>query len=158
MPRHDLDTPIRLPLLDSLMDDDPESGADPPTSPRALHKRYRGSVRRDLQNLLNSRQRCRSWSKDLEELTRSTLDYGVPDVAGANFASQDRRNAFMESLAGVIRNNDPRFQSVKVVPLENTDPLDRTLRFRIEATIRVEAGPETTVFDFQLEPVSRHFE
>ena len=60
-------------------------------------------------------------------------------------------------LAAAIRKHDPRFQSVAIVPLDNTDPQDRTLRFRIEATLRVETGPETAVFSFQMEPVSRRF-
>jgi type VI secretion system protein ImpF len=154
----DEEQPLRAPLLPALLDDDPDSTSDPRSSFRAQVQRLKESVRRDLQDLLNTRQRCRSWPRELGELERSVLDYGVVDVTGANLASADRRSAFLAQLAAAIQRHDARFQSVVVSPLDNSDPQDRTLRFRIEAVLRVETGAETAVFDFQLEPVSRRVE
>ncbi len=37
-------------------------------------------------------------------------------------------------------------------PLTGAEPLDRTLRFRIEALLRVEPAPEPVAFDSTLEP------
>jgi len=127
-------------------------------SAQARMRRVKESVRRDLQDLLNTRQRCQGWSPELEQLEESVFDYGVPDITGANLSSQDRRSAFLRELEGVIRRHDPRFIAVKVQSVESADPFDRVLRFRINATLRVESGPEQAVFDFRLEPVSRHFE
>jgi type VI secretion system protein ImpF len=144
----------RLPLIDALQR---EEGTARESSQARL-RRIKESVRRDLQDLLNTRQRCQGWSPGLEHLERSVFDYGVPDITGANLSSQNSRAAYLRDLEGVIRRHDPRFTSVKVEAVESPDPLDRVLRFRIEATLRVETGPEQTVFDFRLEPVSRHFE
>ena len=158
MPPSDRNESIRTPLLQALMDDDPESTSDPRLSPKAQAKRIRESVRDDIQQLLNTRERCVSWPKELSELRRSVLAYGVPDVTGANLASTEKRATFLEGLADALRRQEPRLQRLKLSSLENSDPLDRTLRFRLEAAVRVEAGPEAAVFDFQLEPVTQHFE
>jgi type VI secretion system protein ImpF len=157
MPDDD-DLNIRLPLLAALIDDDPDTTTESRQSFRTQARQIKETVRRDLQDLLNTRQRALSWSKELAELDRSVLDYGIVDVTGANLASNERRNAFLAQIAAAIRKHDPRFQSVVITPTDNSDPQDRTLRFRIEATLRVETGPETAIFNFQLEPVSRRFE
>lgn len=157
MPDDD-DLNIRLPLLAALIDDDPDTTTESRQSFRTQARQIKETVRRDLQDLLNTRQRALSWPKELTELDRSVLDYGIVDVTGANLASNERRNAFLAQIAAAIRKHDPRFQSVVITPTDNSDPQDRTLRFRIEATLRVETGPETAIFNFQLEPVSRRFE
>lgn len=149
---------LRQPLLSALTDDDPESLLELKPSPKQQAKALRESVRLDLQNLLNTRQRCLSWPKEFSELDRSVLDYGIPDLTGANLSTASRRNAFLQQLAGVIQRHDARFHTVKIEPLDNADPHDRTLRFRIEATLRVETETETAIFDFQMEPVSRQME
>ena len=41
--------------------------------------------------------------------------------------------------------------------LDNIDPEDRTLRFRIEALMYADPAPEPIVLDSVLEPVSRNF-
>ncbi|MCC6785178.1 MAG: type VI secretion system baseplate subunit TssE [Planctomycetes bacterium] len=157
MPDDD-DLNIRLPLLAALIDDDPDTTTESRQSFRTQARQIKETVRRDLQDLLNTRQRALSWPKEFTELDRSVLDYGIVDVTGANLASNERRNAFLAQIAAAIRKHDPRFQSVVITPTDNSDPQDRTLRFRIEATLRVETGPETAIFNFQLEPVSRRFE
>jgi len=157
MARDDQEALIRLPLLPALLDDEPDSAREARPSARAQARRFRESVRRDLQDLLNTRQRCLGWPKELTELDRSVLDYGVPDLTGANLSSPEKRNAFLAGLGDAIRRHDARFRTITVTSLDNSDPHDRTLRFRIEATLRVETGHETAVFDFQLEPVTRHF-
>ena len=158
MARPDPGSTIRLSLLDDLLDDEPESSRDPQRSEAMLTRQLRDSVRRDLQNLLNTRQRCLSWPRELSELNGSVINYGIPDITGANLAAKQAREDFLDSLSGLIRSNDPRFKSVKTIAIENSDPLDRTLRFRIEAILRVETGAETVTFDFELEPVRRNFE
>jgi type VI secretion system protein ImpF len=38
--------------------------------------------------------------------------------------------------------------------LDNAEPLDRTLRFRIDATLYAEPAPEPVVFDSSLQPAT----
>ena len=57
-------------------------------------------------------------------------------------------------MAETIRRFEPRFQQVDVKMLENFDPLDRTLRFRIDALLRAEPAPEPVVFDSSMQPAT----
>jgi type VI secretion system protein ImpF len=155
MARPDLDQPLVLSLLDRLIDDNPDQSRDPPKS-RGQHLReLRDSVRRDLENLLNARQRCRSWPEGCDELELSAVNYGIPDFTGADLASAERRDEFRGTIEDVIRRYEPRFVSVNVILLDNSEPTDRTLRFRIEALIYADPAPEPLVFDSYLEPASR---
>ncbi len=70
---------------------------------------------------------------------------------------KDRR-AFARLLQTVIREHEPRFKSVKVQLLDNAEPLDRTLRFRIDALLYAEPAPEPVAFDSTLKPISGNFE
>ena len=117
--------------------------------------RIRESVRQDLQDLLNTRQRSLSCPPEFEELRRSVFEYGIVDLSGANLASTERRESFLLEMRRVIAAMDPRLVDVQVTSLDNSDSEDRTLRFRIQATLRMESETETTSFDFRMEPVSR---
>lgn len=158
MGQDDSESIRRLPLVYALTDDAPEESTEIMPNARTMSRRFRETVRQDLQDLLNTRERCISWRKELAQLSKSVFDYGVADVTGSNLASADQRQAFLDELGQTIRRNDPRFQSLSIHSLDNSDPYDRTLRFRIDARIAVDTGQDTAVFDFQLEPVSRHFE
>jgi type VI secretion system protein ImpF len=112
------------------------------------------SVRRDLENLLNTRQRCVPPSPELTELRQALVNYGIPDFSGLNMGASKGREQFCQILQNVIRQYEPRFKRVKVELLPNPEGLDRTLRFRIEALLRVDPAPEPVVFDSALEPTT----
>lgn len=154
----DGETPIRPSLMEALIDEDPDHSEDRPVTARERLRVLRERLREDLESLLNTRQRATSIPEDLRELSRSVFDYGVPDLSGADLASKELRDAFLDELARRIRAHDSRFHSVHVESLETDDPHDRTLRLRIEAVLRLESRREDVKFDFRLEPVSRHFE
>jgi type VI secretion system protein ImpF len=154
----DDDIKIRQPLLYALIDEDPDSASEARRPLRTQLEQVREAVRLDLQHLLNTRRRCRSWPRELAELEDSVLGYGVADVTGINLASAERRVKFLRQIGADIQRLDARFRDVVVSPVDNSDPHDRTLRFRVEATLRIETGQETAVFDFHMEPVSRRFE
>ena len=145
-------------LLDRLLDDNPgvekEASITPQQSLRNLHQ----SVRRDLEALLNTRRRCGSYPMQLKELDKSLVNYGIPDFTGANLSSPDSRSEFVAVIESVIRRYEPRFKSVRATLLDNVEPLDRTLRFRIDAVVYAEPAPESLVFDSSLEPVTGNVE
>ena len=155
---YDGEVGIRPSLIDSLTDLDPDRTEERPSASRESARKLRDSLRRDLENLLNTRERCLSLPEDLRELDRSVYSYGVEDLSGADLASKETRENFLQHLGQRIRAHDPRFHSVKVESLEGDDPHDRTLRLRIEALVKLDGGREDVRFDFRLEPVSRQFE
>lgn len=148
------DQPLVPSVLDRLLDDDPSVRTEPPKSRTQVLRELKLSVRRDLENLLNTRRSCTSWPEHLTELEHSLANYGLPDIAGLDLARARHRQELQRLLESIIRRNEPRFKSVRVQMLENANPLDRTLRFRIDALLHAEPAPEPVVFDSAFEPVT----
>ncbi|GAB4182763.1 MAG: type VI secretion system baseplate subunit TssE [Thalassobaculales bacterium] len=156
--RLDPDQPLLPSVFDRLIDENPEAAVDPPRSRGQHLAELRASVRRDLENLINTRYRVRGYPRDLEALEVSLVNYGVPDMTSASLATAQQREAFCREIERVIRRFEPRFQHVSVASLTNADQTDRTLRLRIEALIYADPAPEPMVFDSVLDPNLRGFQ
>ena len=144
-------------LLDRLRDDDPENTREVPRAGYQVLRDLHDSVRRDLENLLNTRQRCLAWPEASTLFEQSVVAYGIPDLTGENLASQDSRTSFLRSIEEAIRRFEPRFQTVKVSPVLD-EVGGRTIHFRIDALLHADPVPEKLVFDSSLEPTTRTFE
>jgi len=155
MVRIDKKKNLRPSILDRLLDNEPLSSIDSNTNNYHKIKELRYSVRRDLENLLNTRYRIIEPAEEYTELELSLLNYGLPDLATINMSDIDKKKKFLEDFEAILRDYEPRFRTIKVSFLENTDILDRTLRFRIDATLYADPYPEVIVFDSVLEPVTR---
>jgi type VI secretion system protein ImpF len=155
MARISLDQPLLPSVFDRLLDADPGTKREAPKSRGQHLAEMRRAVRRDLEALLNTRQRCVSWPGDLRELDRSLISYGIKDFASLNLGTDAEREAFCGDVEEVIRRNEPRFVSVSVTLLKNQDAVDRTMRFRIEALMYADPAPEAIVFDSFVDPAAR---
>lgn len=151
------DQPLVPSVLDRLLDDDPGNTQEAPRSRHQVLRDLKQSVRRDLENLLNTRWRCVAWPPNLEEVDLSLVNYGIPDFTGINMAAPSERERLRQIIERIVRKFEPRFKSVKVKLLDNVDDSDRTLRFRIDALLYAEPAPEPVVFDSQLEPTTNDF-
>lgn len=149
---------LRASVLDRLFDDEPHLKSETEKSRHQRLKELRHSVRRDLENLLNTRFRVVSPGSEFSELQTSILNYGLPDLATVNIIDIDRKREFIQNLERVLKIYEPRFKTVKVSHQDNKDNTDRTLRFRIDATLYADPAPEIVVFDSILEPASRSVE
>ena len=98
----------------------------------------RKSVQDDLENLLNTRCRCLDLPKDLTQLDHSLMNYGLPDYTGLSSGVEGARERMRNELRKVIERCEPRLKRVRVHLLTNSEPLDRRLRFRIEAELLAE--------------------
>ena len=155
MARVDTKKKLRPSILDRLIDNDPNNNVEIDRDQHQKLKDLRDSVRRDLVNLLNTRFRMVEPDDELVEVRKSLLNYGLPDLATVNISDKVKRKEFIDHLETVLIDFEPRFKSVKVNYMENSDSLDRTLRFRIDAILYADPSPEMVVFDSILEPVSR---
>ncbi len=155
MARVDKKKKLRPSILDRLLDNDPANTMEADKDQHQKLKELRTSVRRDLENLLNTRLRIVEPAEEYHELKKSLLNYGLPDLATVNISDKARKKEFIEQLETLLIEYEPRFKSVNVNYLENSDSQDRTLRFRIDATLYADPSPEVVVFDSVLEPVSR---
>lgn len=146
---------LRPSILDRLMDDEPHIQIEQDKNRNQYLRELRNSVKRDLESLLNTRFRMQSPPDDLKEVGFSILNYGLPDLATVNIADIEKKRAFTKNLEKTLRTFEPRFKSVKVIHIDNKDNTDRTLRFRIDATLHADPAPELIIFDSVLDPVFR---
>lgn len=158
MARIRAEQPLVPSVLDRLIDEQPTATREAPKTRNQVLRELKRSLRRDLENLLNTRWRCTTWPQNLEELELSLVNYGIPDITAADLGSARNRAEFRQVVETVIRQFEPRFKSVKVEMLDNVETLDRTLRFRIDALLYAEPAPEPVLFDSALQPATGNVE
>lgn len=153
--------PSRRPLvpsvLDRLIDDNPESQREDPRQRYQIIRDMKESLQRDLEQLLNTRWRCKQWPPDLSELRVSLVNYGIPDFTGIQFSSAERQEELRDVIESVLRNYEPRLSEIDVEIETDFDAQDRSCRFRIDALLMVDPAPEPVSFDTTLEPVTGDF-
>jgi type VI secretion system protein ImpF len=146
----------QLPLLDRLIDAEPSEQSDRPLSVTAAMDVLRVSICNDLEELLNTRRRWRSWDPQLAELDRSLVGFGLPDFASGAFSDPRRREELRLLIEACIRRFEPRIVSLKVTLVESADKVSGTLRLRIDALLRAEPAPEPIAFDTVVDLVTKN--
>jgi type VI secretion system protein ImpF len=146
---------IRPSILDRLIDNDPTSSQDQDKSRVQYLRDLRNSVKRDLENLMNTRFRMQTPPEQFGQLEKSLLNYGLPDLATVNIADVEKKRQFIKNLEATLATYEPRFKTIKVIHIDNKEAGDRTLRFRIDATLYADPAPEVIIFDSVLDPVFR---
>lgn len=132
-------------LLDRLIDRDDER--------RPLVATIREGLRRDMEAMLNSRRWMTSWPRELEELDRSLINYGLDDLVNESLSSSEFVDRFVEQVELLVRRLEPRIGRFEVMVLPNKDELDRTLRFRISGTVMLDGERQELMFDSHVDPV-----
>jgi type VI secretion system protein ImpF len=139
--------PVQAPLLDRLMDDEPERAVDRPVSPAETVARLRRAVHRDLEALLNARRPWHSVPEKLAGLRLSPLGYGMPDFTAGAYNDRQQREVLRLEIEQTIRRFEPRLAQVQVRLSDQETPLRATLRLSIDALLRTHPAPEPIVFD-----------
>ncbi len=155
--RNEVERTVRPSLLDRLMDDEPGIAADPALTWAQSVERYKVSVLRDLEWLLNTRRIYVEPPRELEELSRSVYTFGLPDITSLSADAPADRQRLAQRVKEVIRVHEPRLADVRVLLPENQAGPDRLVRFVVEGTLRMEPNPEQVVFDTVLEVASGRF-
>lgn len=145
-------------VLDRLIDNDPQVHQEPPLTRNQLLRDLKLAVRRDLENLLNTRIRCLPWPPELSELKQSVVNYGIPDLTGASLGASKEREEFRRTIQSVILLYEPRLKKLYVSLHDQTAAIDRTIRFHIEAILQAEPAPEPVAFDSTLLLTTGSFE
>ena len=158
MPQTRADQPLAASLLDRLLDDDPSATRELAKTRPQLLRDFKQGVRRDLENLLNTRRYCGLWPPHLEQLERSLVGYGIPDITSTGLGSAADRDEFRGAVENVVRLFEPRLKNVTVEMVDNAEPMDRTLRFRIRAVLLSAPVPEPVVFDSAVQPATGNIE
>jgi len=151
----DNDQKLVMPLLDRLLDDNPQEQRESVRGHHLLIHQLKESVRRDLEDLFNTRQCCIAPPAELHCIQDALHNYGLPDAATLNLSSQKARNEFCRTVEQTILRYEPRIRSAKVQTQSGFDPEDPNIRFRVEATLHALSAEEVIVFDSALNPVTR---
>lgn len=150
------DQPLVPSVLDRLLDDDPGAATEPPRDRVQRLAELKASVRRDLEDLLNTRSRLAAAPAQLKEVASSLATYGLPDLSGAGPATGREREALARQLERAVAGNDPRLTRVEVELVAASD-LSRSLRFQIRAMLKADPAPEPVAFDSVLEAATGTF-
>ncbi len=139
------------PLLPSVLD----RLIDPDSAGTAARRGYgvnqmTDAVRRDLTDLLNTRQSDQGIAPEFDELLHSIFGFGLPDLTSLNAVSPQQRAAIGQLLETIIGRFEPRLRDVRATVLDPGDSLDRTIRFRIDARLCMDPAP-AVAFDTVLE-------
>jgi type VI secretion system protein ImpF len=153
MPDHDANAPLRLPLLDRLLDDEPKIKSEAPMTRSTSLARLKTAVRRDLENLLNTRRTPDYIPEGSVEILRSVYYYGLPDITSmpANFLYEQTK--LLQSIETAVKTFEARLDGVRVslVPVVGQS---RVLRFVIDGMLRIDPLPEHVVYDASIELTS----
>ena len=153
MPDYDSNAPLRLPLLDRLLDDEPKVKTEAPMSRSTSLARLKTAVRRDLENLLNTRRTPDYIPEGSVEILRSVYYYGLPDITSmpANFLYEQTK--LLQSIETAVKTFEARLDGVRVslVPVAGQS---RVLRFVIDGMLRIDPLPEHVVYDASIELTS----
>jgi type VI secretion system protein ImpF len=144
-------TRAAAPLLDRLMDAQPEQARDRPLAPASTVAQLRNAVRRDVEALLNARRPWRSVPDRFAALRVSPLGYGIPDFTAGAFNDKLQQESLRAEIETTIRRFEPRLAHVQVELTDEPSPLTATLTLRISALLRVDPEPEHVVFDTMLD-------
>lgn len=133
-------------ILDRLIDSEPNLSAEPVQSRFISVRQFTAQVRRDIENLLNTKN-C-AWLTDCEykEVRNSLYFYGLPDFTAQNpgsFAATDR---LRQEIERAIARFEPRLTNVVVVP-EAGEKEEKTVGFKITGLLMVDPAPEPVSFD-----------
>lgn len=152
-------TQLLLPsLLDRLIDNDPGTKIELPKDRAQLLKELKTSVRRDLENLLNTRLPWLEIPGKSRHLQSSLMNYGVQDVAGVVLESSSSLESLRQSMESAIRAFETRFQHVSVqLVLDSSTRHKRIVRFVIDGVLWAEPAPEPVRFDSTLSSISKEF-
>jgi len=143
-------------LLDRLTDDDPEARQESRDRRVLSPARLRECVRRDLTWLFNTANLATVLNLDeLPEVARSTINFGMPDLAGRT-ASSVNVPALEQILRRVIWDFEPRLikNSVRVRIVSDEDKMNHNaMAFEIEAELWAQPLPLRLFFrtDIDLE-------
>ncbi|MCA9064904.1 MAG: type VI secretion system baseplate subunit TssE, partial [Planctomycetaceae bacterium] len=154
------DTPgfsVRVSLLDRLIDEDPFSSQEVPWDEVRKLRIIRQGIKRDLQDLLNTRFRSVGWASELDELDESLLNYGLPDFTSAGLNLAYDPDLLLKVIRRAISVFEPRLTDVRVEAASDSYHIDRTFRFRIDAVLLIEHQRHQIQFDSAIESRTGQF-
>lgn len=159
MSKREIERTVQPSLLDRLTDHDPRSTSEGRVGYLESARQYKAGLQRDLEWLLNTRRIPVSIPEELEEVSRSVYNFGLPDVTSISRDSHEARDRLLRRVEDAIALFEPRLANVRigVVEMEGENHR-RELRFHVEGTLLMDPTPEQVIFDTVLHFASGEYE
>ena len=160
MAKNEIERTVQPSLLDRLTDTDPRSSADERVTLAESVRRFKASIQRDLEWLLNTRRIPEPVPEDwFEQVPKSVHYFGIPDITSLSRDSRESRSILLHDVEAAIATFEPRLTDVHIAVVEaEGEHFRRELRFHIEATLRMDPTPEQVVFDTVLNFASGEYD
>ena len=145
---------IRQSILDRIIREEPE-----PRDWEASVERLKDNLLRDLEWLLNTRESGSPATAPRVELEQSIYNYGLPDFASMSADASTTPARLLRMIEREIELFEPRLKDVRIHRADDDAKAKstRSLKFVIEATLRLDPDPERVEFDTVLEMNSGRF-
>jgi type VI secretion system protein ImpF len=143
--------PLVPSVVDRLIDNEPDVRVEPAPRAAQVMREMKQAVRRDLEDLLNTRWRCLAWPETLTQLEDSLVNYGIPDFTASDLDAAHNLDLLLSSIEDCIRRFEPRLKDVSLHELGSVDEASRTFRFRIDGVLCVEPLEDPVRYDSSLE-------
>ena len=148
-------------LMDRLTDDQPDSQQESRDQRVISMSRYRHGVLRDLEWLLNSGNYSIVYNlEEFEELARSVLNFGVPDLCGLTY-SGIRITELERTVQEAVKFFEPRIipntLSVRVIA-EAPDAPGNAVDFEIRGELWAEPIPDQIFVRTEIDLETGHWE
>src|SRR5262249_25358330 len=154
MPPTEVELGLQPSILDRLID--PESagtailiGYD--------ERKMLTAVRRDLEDLLNTRQTHVGMPQGYQQLHNSIVAYGLPDLLTLEAITAKHREEIAHQIQQIIEMFEPRLKDIRVTYVPGENKAERSIKFKVDARLSVDPSPEVA-FDTVLELSSGQYE
>jgi len=156
--RIDNRSPLSVPsVLDRLLDDNPKEQVESPSAMYFDLRRFKQVVARDLEALLNSR--CIDLNEEIERYPyarESVINYGIIDLSSLSLLDPTDRARLQDKIRITLERHEPRLSKIRVV-LDQPKELERMLRFRVDAVLKVHPNKPAITFDATLQLSSNSY-
>jgi type VI secretion system protein ImpF len=107
-------------------------------------------IRRDLEDLLNTRQTHSGLDPSFTHLQNSIFAYGLPDLVTLNAMTTQQKEEIAVRIENVIARFEPRLRDVRVFLVDAEEKSRLSIACRIEGKLAVDPSPDV-MFDTILE-------
>jgi type VI secretion system protein ImpF len=142
----DKSTGTQASILDRLIDFEPGISREPVQNRLANFRQLMALVKRDLENLLNTKNFASLMGPQYKELQNSLFFYGLPDFTAQSTKASSVRDQLRQEVEKAIKRFEPRVTNVVVVAGSGTQA-ERSMGFKITGLLMADPAPEPVAFD-----------
>jgi type VI secretion system protein ImpF len=124
---------------------------------REIARRYKDSVKRDLEWLFNSRRTFDARIGDYAQVRSSVYAYGLPDITSVNIGSVTDQRRLVDLMGETVRLFERRLKNVSI-EFQPVVGGNRLLQFTISGVLLMDPAPEEVRIDTVLDAASARYE